>query len=70
MTTDTLPPLPERLLKLAEVLDLYPVSRTTWLDGVRRGVYPRPVKIAARRVAWRESEIRRLIEQCQSEVGV
>jgi prophage regulatory protein len=47
--TDGLPPL-------------VPVSRTCWLDGVKAGRYPASVKIGARAVAWRVSDIRRLID--------
>lgn len=50
------------LLRLPEVLAAYPVSRSTWLDGVRTGRFPAPVKIGARAVAWRAPDIRALIE--------
>jgi predicted DNA-binding transcriptional regulator AlpA len=41
---------------------IIPVSRSTWLEGVKKGRYPRPVKLGPRVVAWRVSEIRALIE--------
>jgi predicted DNA-binding transcriptional regulator AlpA len=41
---------------------IIPVSRSTWLEGVKTGRYPRPVKLGPRVVAWRVSEIRDLIE--------
>ncbi len=41
---------------------IIPVSRSTWLEGVKTGRYPRPVKLGPRVAAWRVSDIRALIE--------
>lgn len=49
------------LLKLPSVLDIYPVSRSAWLAGVKTGRYPAPVRLSARSVAWRAEEIRALV---------
>jgi predicted DNA-binding transcriptional regulator AlpA len=51
------------LLRLPDVLKLYPVSRSTFLLGVQTGLYPKPRRISARCVAWRESDIRALITE-------
>lgn len=40
---------------------LIPVSRGTWLAGVKDGRYPAPVKLSARVVVWRAREILALI---------
>lgn len=48
-------------LRLPQVLAVYPVSKSTWWEGVRRGRYPAPVKIGARCSAWRAEDIRALI---------
>jgi prophage regulatory protein len=53
----------DRLLRLPEVLQLVPVSRSTWFSGVRSGRYPAPVRIGVRAVAWRHRDIRRLVEK-------
>lgn len=50
------------LLRLPEVLAAYPVSRSTWLEGVRTGRFPSPVRLGVRAVAWRAADIRALIE--------
>ena len=42
---------------------IIPVSRSTWLEGVKSGRYPRPVKLGPRVTAWRVSDIRALIEK-------
>lgn len=47
----------------AKIPALIPVSRTTFLDRVKRGEYPKPVKLGARTVAWKVSDIRALIEK-------
>ncbi len=52
----------DRLLKLQTVLDIIPVSRSAWYQGVADGVYPAPVKLGPRSVAWRESLILELVE--------
>lgn len=54
----------QRLLRLRQVLDLFPVSRSGWWRGVKNGRYPQPVRIGDRAVAWRESEIYALIASC------
>jgi prophage regulatory protein len=53
----------DRLIRLPEVLQLVPVSRSTWFSGVRSGRYPAPVRIGVRAVAWRHRDIRRLVEK-------
>lgn len=45
---------------------LYPVSRSTWWEGVKSGRYPQPLKLGPRITAWRVSDIRALIEEQQA----
>lgn len=40
---------------------LIPISRTSFLDGVKSGKYPKPVKLGERTTAWRVEDIRNLI---------
>lgn len=40
---------------------LIPVSRTTFLNGVKDGKYPKPIKLSERTTAWRVDDIRELI---------
>ncbi|WP_245909625.1 helix-turn-helix transcriptional regulator [Sphaerotilus hippei] len=51
------------LLKLPEVLALFPVSRAGWYQGVKVGRYPAPVKLGARSVAWRRADVEKLIAE-------
>jgi prophage regulatory protein len=54
------------LIKLPDVLLLYPVSRSSWYQGIKAGKYPPPVKIGPRSSAWRLSDINKLIEDVGS----
>lgn len=54
--TPATPATPRRLLRLPQVLDKVGTKRTPWLDLVRRGDAPKPVKIG-RAVSWDETEI-------------
>lgn len=40
---------------------IIPVSRSSWLDGVRSGRFPKPIKIGKRVVVWRSEDIERLV---------
>ncbi|MBP7906319.1 MAG: AlpA family phage regulatory protein [Alphaproteobacteria bacterium] len=41
---------------------LLPVSRSTFLAGVRSGRYPKPVHLSPRTSAWRVSDVKELLE--------
>ncbi len=55
------------LLRLPQVLKRFPVSRSCWWDGVKKGRYPKPIKLGPRTSAWRESDINDLIERLSNE---
>lgn len=40
---------------------LLPISRSTWLQGVRTGKFPKPVKLGPKTTVWRVEDIRALI---------
>jgi prophage regulatory protein len=42
---------------------LIPIGRTTFLNGVKSGKYPKPVKLGERTTAWKAEDIRTLIEK-------
>lgn len=42
---------------------IIPVSRSTFLNGVKSGKYPKPVKLGERTTAWRVEDIRALVGQ-------
>ena len=56
--------LPETgFVRLSTLLQLIPVSKSTWWAGVKSGRYPQPVRtLGARITAWRVEDIRALID--------
>jgi prophage regulatory protein len=44
---------------------VFPVSRSTWWEGVRSGRFPKPVKLGPKISAWRVEDIRELIESAR-----
>ncbi len=49
-------------VRLPIILNIFPVGRSTWWQGVKDGKYPKPIKIAERAVAWRVEDIKSLIK--------
>ncbi|TFZ02952.1 AlpA family phage regulatory protein [Ramlibacter henchirensis] len=54
----------DRLLRLPEVLRLYPVSKSAWYAGITAGRYPAGIKLSSRSVAWRKVGHRRPRPRC------
>lgn len=42
---------------------IIPVKKTTWWNGVKNGLYPKPVKLGPRVTAWRVEDILELIQK-------
>lgn len=53
MTTDT----PDRILRIAAVLERTGLTRSTLYRKVSQGTFPKQVRIAARCAGWRESAV-------------
>jgi len=49
------------LLREREVLELVPISRSTWLRMVERGEAPKPLKLGARAVVYRAADVQAFI---------
>ncbi|MFM7859029.1 MAG: helix-turn-helix transcriptional regulator [Flammeovirgaceae bacterium] len=43
-------------------MELFPIGKSTWWEGVRLQKYPQPVKLSSRITAWRRSDIQTLLE--------
>jgi predicted DNA-binding transcriptional regulator AlpA len=62
---------PDRFLRIQQIIGdkrngiapIIPVSRSTWWDGVRKGIYPPGRKISASVTVWLESDIQALIDK-------
>jgi len=56
--------LPEiGFMKLPQVLQVIPVSRSTFLNKIKSGEFPQAIKLSERSVAWRVSDIKALCER-------
>jgi len=53
-------------IRLSQILELYPVSKSTWWLGVKNGDFPKPVRLSARTTAWKVQDILDLIERINS----
>ncbi|MGZ8172618.1 helix-turn-helix transcriptional regulator [Methylobacter sp.] len=49
--------------KKTSIPALIPIGRTSFLNGVKSGKYPKPVKLGERTTAWKVEDIRALIGQ-------
>lgn len=49
-------------LRLHQIMELIPISRSAWWEGCRTGRYPKPVKLGPRTTVWRAEDIRAFIE--------
>ena len=49
-------------LRLSTVLQLIPISKSTWWKGVQTGRFPKPIKLGTRVSAWRVTDIQQLIQ--------
>lgn len=53
----------ERLLRLKQVLELIPISKSTFWAGCATGRFPKPIHLGPRVTCWRESEILALMQR-------
>ena len=49
-------------MRIEAVLQVYPVSRAAWYQGIKDGIYPKSVQLSRRSVGWSTSAIKALIE--------
>ena len=60
--------LPEiGFVRIRTVLQIIPVSRSSWYLGIQQNKYPKPVKLGPRSSAWRVEDIRELINKVGGE---
>jgi prophage regulatory protein len=53
---------PKALLRLDQVLELVPVSQSSWWAGVKTGRFPKAVKLGPKTTCWRAADIFALID--------
>lgn len=49
-------------VRLPTILQVIPVSKSTWWAGVKSGRYPKSVKLGKRITAWRVEDVRSFID--------
>lgn len=55
-------PFPETgFVRLAQILKVLPISKSTWWAGIAGGRFPRPVKLGPKTTVWKVEDIRALI---------
>ncbi|MCE9508327.1 MAG: AlpA family transcriptional regulator [Alphaproteobacteria bacterium] len=54
----------ERILRLAEVMEIVGLSRSTIYAWIAEGTFPRYVRLGNRSVGWLKSEIDQFIQKC------
>lgn len=52
----------DSFLRLHQVLQRVPVSRSGWWQGVKDGRFPKPIKLSPRVTVWRASEVQAYID--------
>jgi len=50
-----------KLLRLKQVLELIPVSKSTLWQWLKDGKFPEPTRLSSRCTVWREDDIQRYI---------
>ena len=54
-------------MRLPQILQLIPISKSAWWQGCREGRFPKPVKLGPKTTAWRVEDITSLIERIGSQ---
>jgi prophage regulatory protein len=59
----------DRFMRIPEVTHVTGLSRSTIYNCVDDGSFPAPVRLTARAIAWRESEVRQWMDERKREVA-
>ena len=55
------------LLRLPQVLELIPISRSAWFAGCKSGRYPKPIKLGSRTSVWKTRDIQDLLSRISNQ---
>ena len=50
-------------LRLPQVLEIFPISKSSWWQGCKDGRFPKHIKLGPRTTVWRKSDIESLAER-------
>lgn len=59
----------ERFLRLKQVVQIIPVSKSTWWAGVKSGKFPAAIKIGPRTTVWKYSDLVKLIANTHGHIN-
>lgn len=51
----------EGYVRLAQILNVIPMGKSTWWNRVKDGVYPKPTKFGAKLSMWKVEDIRKIL---------
>lgn len=51
------------VVRLPAILVFLSISKTFFYEGIRAGLYPKPIKIGKRTSVWRASDIRKIVDE-------
>lgn len=54
-------------VRLRQILEVIPLGKTCWWEGVKSGRFPKPIKLSARCTAWKAEDIRQLIKNLSAQ---
>ncbi len=47
-------------LRLTQVLEIFPISKSSWWQGCKEGRFPKPIKLGPRTTVWLKEDIENL----------
>ena len=56
-----------QLLRLPEVLKILRIGRTAFYEGIKLGIYPKPIRLGKRTAVWLYRELKEVIKQAIAE---
>jgi predicted DNA-binding transcriptional regulator AlpA len=56
--------------RLASVLEIFPVSRAAWYEGINEGRYPPSIQIGKRSVGWSNCSLKKLLRELMGEGSI
>jgi len=60
--------LPETgYVRLPQILLIFPISKSSWWAGIKKGIYPKGIKVGPRTTVWRIEDINKLFRSLNNE---
>jgi predicted DNA-binding transcriptional regulator AlpA len=56
-------------VRIRQILEIFPVSSSTWWEGCKEGRFPKAIKLGPRTTVWRAEDIRAFMESLNSQTA-